>query len=148
MTRPAPRRWHASVDHTADVGLRAAAPDPAGLLEEAARALAELASDVGDAAPVAVESFEVRGEDPSALAFTWLNELIGRADARGEALVDARVAWVRRDATGWVASGDARFTPYDNQHVRPRLTVKAATYHGLRVQALEEGWSLDAYLDV
>jgi SHS2 domain-containing protein len=148
VTHPAPRRWHALVDHTADVGLHAAAPDPAGLLEEAARALAELASDVGDAVPVAIESFEVRGDDPSGLAFAWLNELIGRADVRGEALVDAGVAWVRRDAAGWVASGRARFTPYDERRVRARLAVKAATYHGLRVEALEEGWSLDAYLDV
>ncbi len=47
MSRVAgPGRAHAIVEHTADGGLRASAPDLPGLFEEAALALAEIAADV------------------------------------------------------------------------------------------------------
>ena len=138
---------HAVVEHTADVGLRAVADDPAGLLAEASAALAEIAATVaGSPATVAV-AVEARGTDPAALVFDWLNALIGVADERGDALVGADV-----DAAGlvdewWIARGRARLAPY-GRSVLPRLHVKAATFHDLRVGKEGRRWRLQAYLDV
>jgi len=140
-------RWHAGVAHTADVGVRATAPDPRGLLEEAAAALVELSADVSHAKRLRAETIEVRADDLAALTFAWLNELVGLADARGEALVEARVEHLESTRDGWLARGTAGFAAYDAD-VRPRLQVKAATFHRLKVTRERDGWALEAYFDV
>ena len=144
-------RWHVTVAHTADVGIRATAPDPATLLEEAAAALAELSADVRGAADVGAgvgwEPIQVRADDLAGLTFAWLNELIGLADARGEALVRAQVERLDSGPDGWLARGRALFVAYDHL-VRSRLQVKAATFHRLAVTSERGGWALEAYLDV
>lgn len=140
--------WHEAVDHTADVGLRAGAPDLPAVLIEAARALAELAADVDPRAPTREEPVRVRAADPVGLAYAWLNELIGLAEVEGAALVEATVTRLEHGADGWTLDARVRLAPFDEDRVRPRVGVKAATYHRLRVEETAEGWELDAYLDV
>jgi SHS2 domain-containing protein len=141
------RRWHGTVGHTADVGLRATAGDGEGLLEEAAAALAELGSDVGVTHVLQAQKIEIEAADLVQLVFRWLNELIGLAEVRGEALARTRVSKVAQTPDGWVVRGRAWFAPFD-ANVRPRLQVKAATLHRLSVTSGERGWALEAYLDV
>jgi SHS2 domain-containing protein len=141
-------RWHRAVDHTADVGLRAAAGTGEGLLEEAAAALAELSSDVGRTGELRSEAIEIEAEDLEQLVFRWLNELIGLAEVRGEALARTKVSSLHHGQAGWVVRGRAWFAPFDAVEVRPRLQVKAVTLYRLCVTRGPEGWLLEAYLDV
>lgn len=169
----APTRMHESLAHTADVGLRATAPDLPGLFEEAAIALAEIAADVSDeggssaatgpsATGPSLVSVRIvlQAPDLPALAFGWLNELIGLADMRRAALASATVERIHASAgeafpsgegsaasTSWKLEAVARFAPF-GPRVRPRLGVKSATYHGLDVRSDDRGWSMAAYLDV
>lgn len=146
--RRSPQRWHRALSHTADVGFRAAAPDAAGLFEEAAAALADLGADVGTAQHLEPQAVEVSAEDLTALMFSWLNELIGLAEVRGEALVRADASSVAAVGPEWVVRGQAWFAPFDGTDVRPRVQVKAATLHRLRVVPAAEGWRAEAYFDI
>jgi len=141
-------RSHTTVGHTADVGVRACAPTPAGVLEEASAALAELGAEVTSPATVRSEPVKAQGVDLVGLAYAWLNELVSLTDVRGEALVSAEVERLERHARGWIACGAATFAPYEEGRVRPRLHVKAATFHRLKVTHDPEGWALEAYFDV
>lgn len=158
-------RSHEAVPHTADAGLRACAPDLAALFEEAAAALAELAADVApDARRTSEVRIELRAADLAGLAFAWLNELIGLSDAGRGPLAATAVeriaplgsarpapsadAAAPRPAGGWSLIGRAWFARVDRDRVRPRVGVKAATFHGLFVEESPAGWSLVAYLDV
>ena len=140
-------RWHSVVGHTADVGVRVTAPDPRSLLEEATVALAELCADVQGTATTEATLVDVHGDDLAALTYAWLNELIGMADARGEALVRADVDRVEPTSAGWVAHGRANFAAYDAS-IHPRMQVKAATFHRLKVEKEGDGWAMEAYFDV
>jgi SHS2 domain-containing protein len=150
---------HETLDHTADAGLRATSPDLAGLFVEAATALAELAADVApEAESVTLEGIELEASDLVGLAYEWLNELIGLADIRRAALAGTRIDLLEEipPPTGpgdevswrWRLLGSARFVAFDGRTARSRLGVKSATYHGLRVDRVERGWTLTAYLDV
>jgi SHS2 domain-containing protein len=150
---------HETLDHTADAGLRATSPDLSGLFMEAAAALAELAADVTpEAEGIEVERIELEASDLAGLAYEWLNELIGLADIRRAALAGTRIDLLEEvpppgdpgDEVSWRwrLIGSARFVPLDERTARPRLGVKSATYHGLRVDPVERGWTLTAYLDV
>ena len=147
-------RGHEILPHTADTGLRAWAPDLPGLFEEAGGALAEIAAEVphGEPRDAGGESHPVRiaveARDLVGLAFAWLSELIGLADASHAALAGARVSRVNETPEGWTLEGSARFVPIGRGDVRPRHDVKSATYHGLRVERLAGVWSLTTYLDI
>lgn len=154
------RRRHEVIAHTADMGLRAAAADLPALFEEAALALAEVMADLGtsrDAMPARGgrdrTTIELEADDLVALAYAWLNELIGRAEAGEETLARTEVGDVSEAPRGggWRLRARARFVPYeegDGAAVRPRHDVKSATYHRLAVRRRGGGWTLTAYLDV
>ena len=146
--RHAQDRWHRLLAHTADVGFRAAAPNAAGLFEEAAAALAELSADVHGTEQLEPQPIGVAAADLTELMFRWLNELIGLAEVRGQALVRADASRVEADGPGWAVNGTAWFAPFDGTDVRPRLQVKAATLHRLRVVPARAGWRAEAYVDI
>jgi SHS2 domain-containing protein len=84
-------RGHEILAHTADAGIAARAPGLPALFEEAAAALGELAADVEPGAPRDRVPVELTASDVVALAYDWLNELIGLADARSAAVAGTRV---------------------------------------------------------
>ena len=142
------------IPHTADTGFRATAPTVSGLFEEAAVALAHLSFDVGEGAgSTASVEVELEAGDLPALAFAWLNELIGRAEVARSALV-AVTARVAREPAGpagegrWRLSGRCDLRRLDAGNVRPRRPPKSATFHGLSVRREGRVWEMVAYLDV
>lgn len=150
---------HEILAHTADVGLRVEAPELRSLFSEAAAALAELAADVpAGARELPPERVELEAPDLVGLAYEWLNELIGLADVRRAALAGAQVERLEQvpppgdpgdEATwAWCLDGTIRLARFEDGDVRPRVGVKSATYHDLRVEPSEGGWTLTAYLDV
>ena len=153
---PRTRRRHELVGHTADIGLRATAADLPALFEEAGLALAEASADVpagsggGAETHGLAEVVDLEADDLVGLAFGWLNELIGLAQARGEAVSRTRVSALDETATGWRLRARAVFEPYtdDGGAARARLDVKSATFHRLEVGPADGGWALTAYLDV
>jgi protein archease len=138
------RQGYELVDHTADVGLRAWAPAPEGVFEEAAKGMFSLICD-----PMTIdreETFEVAVEaaQPDLLLAAWLNELLYRFEATRLLPVDFEV------------------TAFDGTHLRatvygepldPRRHaicggVKAATLHELSLNSGPEGAEGFVLLDV
>ena len=147
LSRPA-RRRHEILAHTADVGIRAQGPDLEATFEEAAAALAELSADRDDGAtPGASHPVSLQAGDLVALAFAWLNELIGLVDTRG-ALARAQVDDIAEAPSHWLLRGTVTLAQWDGRAARRRLDLKSATYHRLAVERIRGGWSLTAYLDV
>ena len=142
-----PERGHRLLEHTADAGMEARAPTVAILLEEAASALVELAADVDGPSRAEPERISLEADDHVALAFSWLNELVGLMDLRRQALVQAEVAriteadgTVRLEGTGWFAD----YGP----SIRARRHVKSATLHRLTIERIGGGWRMRAYVDL
>jgi len=171
-------REHRLLPHTADTGFEALGPDLATAFEEAGYALAGLTADIapeallelGPQALPPLSAVRIEGRDLPSLAFAWLGELVGRVD------VDGALAAVEVDAVeggpstvgngdagamaaadgeaampteGWRLLARVATLPFDGVRVRRRADVKAATYHGLAVEADPGGgWRLTAYLDV
>jgi SHS2 domain-containing protein len=130
------------LEHTADVGLRLTGDSPEEVLEAAARGLADLE---GSWFPREGEErrVEVRAQDLPSLLVAWLDELLYLRDAEDavfggfdvEEVEDARVrAHVRTGPRG--------------DRTLESAGVKAATYHGLRFEQRNDGWTADVYLDV
>jgi SHS2 domain-containing protein len=143
-------RGHEAIPHTADIGLRAWAPDLDGLFEEGALGLAELAAGSSADPPHTADAtvpVELEADDLVGLAYAWLNELIGIAEIRRAALVSIEDLDVEGVAPARL-SGRVTLRSFGGPMRGPLRHLKAATYHGLTVERTGSGWTLVAYLDV
>ena len=128
------------LDHTADVGIEATAPDIPTLFSEAVHATAAVLCDAepppGSAAvPVAVEA----GDLPAVLAALlgealWTFESTGRLPVACECEVSEQTAAGTFEVVDDVEMGGP--------------AIKAVTYHQLAVERTDEGWLARVFFDV
>jgi SHS2 domain-containing protein len=130
------------LEHTADVGLRLMGDSPEDLLVAAGEGLASLEGSwfpgEGRERPVTVEARDLPG-----LLVAWLDELLYLRDAEDVVFGGFRVADL---ADGRVRAA-VRTAPRGDR-ILESAGVKAATYHRLRFERTNGGWSADVYLDV
>ena len=90
-------------EHTADLGLRARAPDLGTLFAETATCLfSAIVEDPAAVRPTAAVAIVIAGDDREYLLYDWLKELLYRFDA--EHMVFARFeVHVREDGSGGTA---------------------------------------------
>jgi SHS2 domain-containing protein len=131
-------------EHTADLGLRIRSPDLGTLFAEAAEALfTAIVEDLGTVAATRKVEVRLAGTDREYLLFDWLKALLYHFDA--EHLLLGRFA-VKVRADG--LEGEAWGEPLDLARHELSHEVKAITYHGLRVEAVEDGWLAEVIVDI
>ena len=131
-------------EHTADLGLRATAPDLDGMFAEMARALlAAMVENPEAVRPETEATIEVAGTDREYLLFDWLKELLYRFDADHMlySRFEVRVGPDGLTATAW---GE----PVDPARHLLNHEVKAITYHGLTVEQTPDGWRAEVIVDI
>lgn len=139
---------HSFREHTGELKLHLESATLEGLFVEAAIALAEIMGghrrehDAATSAegPAAASQVRLRAPDRDALLVDWLNELI-YASERNKRIYD-QIALQSLSDRSLVAEVRGRATE------RLRLPVKAATFHGLRIEQGRSGFSADVILDV
>ncbi len=131
-------------EHTADMGIRVRASDLPTLFAEAADGLfAAIAESVPPLAAVVPRRITVKGIRYDYLLLDWLNELLYIFETRHELLGDFEVSI---DAEGLTAVASSR--PFVPERDRALHEVKAITYHGLRVEATNDGWLAEVIVDI
>jgi len=133
--------WHERRDHTSEIELDMRAGSLGDLLAEAGRALAEVQLTGADCvAGGPARSIHVSSPDREALLVDWLNELIFLAD------IDR---WVAMDFSIDLANDTEVRARASGVTLEWALTrVKAATFHGLRVENVAGGLEARIILDV
>lgn len=132
---------HEFLEHTSEVALRICGSSFESVIEEAGRALAEVQLPGGWSAvePDWVQ-IELHAVDRGALLVDWLNELLFRSDRDGWVAVEFEV----KRATETYLHVLARGVRMDDAPA----VVKAATLHGVRVEAAPEGVEAHVILDI
>lgn len=132
------------LEHTADIGFRARGGTLGELFESAAAALVSIALETEAIRPVETYPFQAQGEDREALLVNFLNEVLWLHDGRRVAMGAFRVLSIDDTSVRCRAIGE----PFDAARHRPKLIVKAVTYHQLRVARDQSGWLCEVYLDI
>ncbi len=131
-------------EHTADLGLRVVAPDVNALFAEAGAALfSALVDDVQTIRPVQSVELHLAGDDLALLLIDWMRELLFHFDHEHLLLGKFQVQ-VGADGLAATAWGE----PFDPSRHALSHEVKAITYHGLRVEAVPEGWLAEVIVDI
>jgi SHS2 domain-containing protein len=132
---------HEFLEHTSEVAIRILGGSFGSVIEEAGRALAELQLPDGwSAVEPDWEEIELHAVDRGAMLVDWLNELLFRSDRDRWVAVEFDV----QRATDTHLRVLARGVLVDHAPAR----VKAATLHGVRVEAAAEGVEAHVILDI
>ena len=128
------------LEHTADIGIEATAPDIPSLFSEAVRATASVVLD-GEPPP-AFDRVAVSAEavDLATLLAEVLQEALWRFEAQGWLPVDAELEVSETTAAG-------TFGVVNDVSIGGPM-IKAVTYHQLLVERTAEGWRAQVYFDV
>lgn len=132
-------------EHTADLGLQAAAASLEELFVEAARGLMSMLVDRPEnVLPTASRDFEISASELDYLFFDWLSELLFAFESEGwlGTAFDVRIDGHHLRAT-------IRGEHLDRVRHQPGHEVKAITYHGLQVREVSDGsWTAEVIVDI
>jgi len=132
------------LEHTADVSFRAKGETLADAFESATRAFADIVAyeDPPEPTDELRVKADAEGEDVDALLFDYLDRLIYTQDVEGVVVVDADV---EADEESLRLDALLRVAPIDDDAY---LDIKAPTYSEMRAERDDEGWTLEAVLDI
>lgn len=135
-------------DVTSDVAFVARGRTLEAAFERAADALLALTiENPGDVAERIEEPVELEEPNAELLLLALLGELVFLRDARGW-LLRARSLEIETSPSGARLRGRLVGEPFDPARHRRAADVKAATAHGLRVEAQGNHWEVAVTLDV
>lgn len=132
------------LEHTADIGVRAWGRTLEELFENAALAVESIAVELERVEPRVAYPIAASGEDRESLLVNWLSEVIYYVDGRRILMSRFQVETLTDTAVTGQAWGEAR----DSARHPPRIVVKAATYHQLRIYQERDRWVAEVYLDI
>ncbi len=135
---------HELFEHTADLGLRATAPDLDTLFAEMAACLFTAVLEDETVVKPSVEVEVVLPPDGREyLLFDWLNALLRHFDSGRLLFGRFQVAVGERGL-----AGRAWGEPFDAARHRLTHEVKAITYHELKVEPTGDGWLAEVIVDI
>ena len=132
------------LEHTADIGFRATAATLPELFENAAEALVAIAMDVDSIEIRESYPLSAEGDSPEALLVNWLSDVLYHLDGKRRAMRRFTVTEVTPNRV----TGQALGEPHDPARHSARLIIKGVTYHQLKIEETEAGWSCEVYLDI
>lgn len=132
------------VDHTADVGIRGTGATLGAAFGAVADGMAaaqcdEIPNSGGDEF-----HFELTAENPEALLFDFLDQLIYERDVRNVLPTDHAVI-VKETLDGWRAETTARGVPLTDIQARE---IKAVTYSDMEIEQTNDHWQVYVVFDV
>jgi len=128
------------VEHTGELEMHVSAPTREGIYAEALRGLAEQVSEAANAEGRERRRVEITSSGPDTLLADLLNEAIYLMDVDGFVATHVEVERLEE--------ASLRGSLVGARDPRARPLAKAATYHGLVVRPVEDGWEGRVVLDV
>jgi protein archease len=128
------------LDHTADIGIEATAPDIPTLFSEAVRGCAAVMLDAEPTQPTATAPVAVEADDLGALLAALLGEALWTFESSGRLPVGADL-----EVSSTTAAGTFGVV---NDVTNGGPAIKAVTYHQLLVERVPDGWRAQVFFDV
>lgn len=143
-----PSSNYETFEHEADIGVRGYGASMEEAFANAAKALYSVMVDLENVRPGEKRYITASGQDYEILLVEWLNALLSASDIERMVFSEFEVR-IRRDAeAGLLLSGAVWGERLDPERHSPRVEVKAATLHMLRVERHAEGYIAQCVVDV
>jgi SHS2 domain-containing protein len=133
-----------NIEHTADIGIAVTGKTLEEVFALAAGAMFDIMVDVATVEPIEKATISLQAENLDELLVAWLNELAFRSEVNGMFFSKFQVESVTETSLQATAMGE----PYDQGKHSLGVSVKAATYHELKISRSDGGWSAQVIFDV
>ncbi len=128
------------VEHTADRAFTVRGRDLAELFVLAAHALCAIQGQPTDTQETVSREVEVSGVDRETLLVNWLNEILYLQDVHQESYSGFQVIAISETFL--------RASLHGEPNASIRRSIKAVTFHGLKIERLPDGWEATLVVDV
>ncbi len=132
------------LDIFGEAGVRATGESVEEVFENAALGMYSMVTDAESVREKKKITVEVKGESPEGLLVGFLNELIFHLDANGFVGRRVKVLKLGGDSVRAEVSGEE----FDLERHEPRLLLKAATYHDLKLENRGGKWTVEVIFDI
>ena len=132
------------VDHTGDLGIRVFGESLPRLFEQAAEALTFILTDPETIRTEESRRFLLEAKTDEELLVTWLNELVYLFDTEGLLFKNYEVLSILDHRLEALAQGEI----YVESRHPIKTTVKAATYHQLKIETHQGVWTAQVIFDL
>jgi len=127
-----------SIDHTADLAFIARGRSLAELFRNAACGMLSFLVDRQSVRDAEEEGVQIEGADLEELLVAWLQEILYQIEVRRRIYRTIDVSSIESGSAGWRLRASVRGEAQDPSRHTLCAHIKAATYHGLKIEK-EEG---------
>lgn len=133
-------------DVTADVGYRAYGRTLDEAFANAALAMFEVMTDTSEIKPATQKNIAIESEDPFALLYDWLSELIYLHDAENLVFSSFELKITQKKQEQYLLTASVWGEAFNPHRHESREDVKAVTYHHMEIKE-ENGYMVQVILD-
>ena len=132
------------IPHTADVAIRAYGKDLRELFSNAAFGMFDIIADLSGLKKTVSMGVNLEAPSPEELLISWLDELLYSFYTKGIIFFEFDIV----DITDTRISGHAHGRLVGENRSRLKTEIKAATYHDLKIEEKQDGYSVEIVFDV
>lgn len=132
------------LDISGDAGVRATGRSIEEVFINAALGMYGLVTDLDGIREEKTIAVEAESQSPEGLLVGWLNELIFRLDTEGFIGRKVKILHLGNEAVKAEVTGEE----FDLARHEPRLLLKAATYHDLKLEEKDGQWTAEVIFDI
>ena len=132
------------VEHTADIGIKAYGSTLGELFTNAARGLFDIIADLEGLKPSTSIKIKLESANPEELLIAWLDELIYNFYTKNIIFSEFKIS----SLTNKKIEAEALGRHIGNKKSRLKTEVKAATYHGLKIEEKNKKYEVQVIFDV
>ena len=132
------------LDHTADVGLEARGANLPELFSNAARGMFAIIGCLDSIKPSEQRTVEATADNPENLLVNWLSELLYLSATQRMLFSRFDITEIDQQHIAAKAIGE----PIDLSRHELCAEIKAVTYHDLKVEKTDDGWTARVLFDI
>ena len=136
------------LEHVSDAYIAAYGKTLEEAFQNAAEAMFQTMIETETVAPKLEEKVTAEGRDREALLYNWLETLLLKFDMEGKVYSKFKIEKIEKRDGEFALKATIRGEPYDANKHRPKVEVKAVTYHQMEIKEQKRGYELKFILDL
>ena len=147
MSRSPEKRFE-FLEHTSDAYVAAYGKSLEEAFENAALAMFDIMTDVSSIEPRTADSFQMEADDEYALLYKWLETLLVKFETDMTLYSRFNIISIRKRNETFALEAKAYGETFSREKHRPRVEVKAVTYHRMDIRTEPSSVTIRYILDL